>query len=281
LRSSGGRQKIRFRTPLLITITLVVVFALLSLGLKRSVIVRQLESLAISLTSPVLKGIHYLGDSVKEVWQGYFFLVGVRQENELLKRRLEELQTQEVQHQEALQALKRLEALLELKKQLAVPVTGGRVIAYDPSLWSRCAILDKGKNQGVEVGLPVLASQGVVGRIVETFPNYAKVMLIVDRNSGADAMLQRTRGRGILQGKGGNRCALEYVPKNADVQVGDLVLASGLGGIYPPGLVFGKVTAAEKKGPGVFQEIEVTPASDLSSLEEVLVVRTAQYLLRP
>jgi rod shape-determining protein MreC len=258
-----------------------VVFALLSLGLKRSVIVRQLESLAISLTSPVLKGIHYLGDSVKEVWQGYFFLVGVRQENELLKRRLEELQTQEVQHQEALQALKRLEALLELKKQLAVPVTGGRVIAYDPSLWSRCAILDKGKNQGVEVGLPVLASQGVVGRIVETFPNYAKVMLIVDRNSGADAMLQRTRGRGILQGKGGNRCALEYVPKNADVQVGDLVLASGLGGIYPPGLVFGKVTAAEKKGPGVFQEIEVTPASDLSSLEEVLVVRTAQYLLRP
>jgi rod shape-determining protein MreC len=88
-------------------------------------------------------------------------------------------------------------------------------------------------------------------------------------------MVQRTRIRGMLKGKGGNRCALEFVPKNADVQVGDLVLASGLVGLYPKGLVFGKVTAANKKNPGVFQEIEVTPSVDLSTLEEVLVVKVA------
>ena len=69
-----------------------------------------------------------------------------------------------------------------------------------------------------------------MGRVVETYPQYAKVMLIVDRKSGADAVVQRTRVRGILQGKGGNRCSLDFVPKSADVQPGDLVLASGLAG---------------------------------------------------
>jgi rod shape-determining protein MreC len=125
----------------------------------------------------------------------------------------------------------------------------------------------------------VLAPTGIAGRVVETYPHHSKVMLVVDRNSAADAMVQRTRVRGILQGKGGNRCSLDYVYKSADVQLGDLVLASGLGGIYPKGLVFGKVTAANKKNPGVFQEIEVTPAVDLSTLEEVLVVKVASLAL--
>jgi rod shape-determining protein MreC len=130
------------------------------------------------------------------------------------------------------------------------------------------------------VGLPVLSGDGIVGRIVETYPHHAKVMLIVDRNSGADAMVQRTRVRGILQGKGGNRCSLEYVPKNADVEVGDLVLASGLGGIYPAGQVFGRVTHVDRKTHGPFQEIMVTPGN-LSALEEVLIVKTAEMALTP
>jgi len=271
----------RLRTPVLIACLVILAFFFLSLSLKRSPAVGKVESLLVSLTAPGLAGLHFLGDSLQRLWWRYFFLVGVQKENEALQRRLEEYLQKEVQYHEALQALKRLEGLLELRRDLALPVTGARVIAYDPSLWSRCIILDKGKNHGVQTGFPVLAPPGIVGRIVETYPDYSKAMLIVDRNSGADATLQRTRGRGILQGKGGNRCALEYVPKNADVQLGDLVLASGLAGIYPKGLLFGRVTAINKKVPGAFQEIEVTPAVDLSSLEEVLVVRSANYLLQP
>jgi rod shape-determining protein MreC len=207
--------------------------------------------------------------------------VGVQKENERLRRRLAEGVQREAHYEEALLALRRLEGLLDLKRQLALPVTGARVIAYDPSLWSRAAIIDQGRSQGVEAGQAVVAPGGIVGRIVEAYPRYAKVMLIVDRNSGADAMVQRSRVRGVLQGKGGNRCSLEYVPKNADVQEGDLVLASGLGGIYPQGLVFGQVTTADKKAEGVFQAVEVIPAVDLSSLEEVLVVKMAKLALTP
>jgi rod shape-determining protein MreC len=220
-----------------------------------------------------------VGRNFKRLWLGYFYLAGLRDENAELTRHLQEYKQKEVRYQEAQQALTRLEALLDLKRQVALPIIGARVIAYDPSLWSRCAILDQGKAQGVKVGLPVLAPQGIVGRIVEAYSQYSKVMLIVDRKSGADAMVQRTRVRGILHGKGGNRCSLEFVPKNADVQVGDLVLASGLVGLYPKGLVFGKVTAANKKNPGLFQEIEVTPAVDLSIVEEVLVVKVANLTL--
>jgi rod shape-determining protein MreC len=273
------RLRSRYRTPLIVAAALLLVFSVLSLSLRRAPILKSAEAVVVSLTAPGLQGLSYVGRTVKRLWQGYFYLVEVQRENTLLQRRLEEYHQKEVRYQEALKALVRLEALLDLKRQVALPIIGARVIAYDPSLWSRCALLDQGRDQGVKNGLPVLAPDGIVGRVVETYPRYSKIMLIVDRNSGAEAMVQRTRVRGVLQGKGGNRCSLDFVPKSADVQPGDLVLASGLGGIYPKGLVFGKVTAADKKKAGVFQEIEVTPAADLSALEEVLVVKTANLAI--
>jgi rod shape-determining protein MreC len=273
------RLRSRYRTPLIVAAALLLVFSVLSLSLKRARLLKRTEALMVALTAPGLQGLSYLGRTVKRLWQGYFYLVEVQRENTLLQRRLEEYNQKEVRYQEALKAMTRLEALLDLKRQVALPITGARVIAYDPSLWSRCVLLDQGRNQGVKNGLPVLAAEGIVGRVVEAYPNYSKAMLIVDRNSGAEAMVQRTRVRGILQGKGANRCSLDFVPKSADVQPGDLVMASGLGGIYPKGLVFGKVSAADKKKPGVFQEIEVTPAVDLSALEEVLVVKVANVAL--
>ncbi|MFW6127428.1 MAG: rod shape-determining protein MreC [Thermodesulfobacteriota bacterium] len=275
------RFRTRFRTPLVIAATLIFVLAVLSLSLKRAPVLQSAEGVIISVTAPVMNGLNYLGDSVQRLWVGYFYLVGVRQENAELKRRLKEYDQKEMRYQEALLLARRLEALLDLKKQLALPVTGARVVAYDPSQWSRCVIVDTGKDEGVTTGLPVLSGEGIVGRIVETYPHYAKVMLIVDRNSGADAMVQRTRVRGILQGKGGNRCSLEYVPKNADVEIGDLVLASGLGGIYPAGQAFGRVTHVDRKTHGPFQEIMVTPGGDLSALEEVLIIKTSDLALTP
>ena len=269
----------RYRTLLLIIVVLLLVFSVLSLSLKRSPALQKVQGLVISMTAPGLEGLEYVGRTATQLWRGYFDLVGVRRGNTELQRQLEEFKQREVRFQEAQQALTRLETLLDLKRQVALPVIGARVIAYDPSLWSRSVIVDQGKAQGVKDGMPVLAPQGIVGRVVTVYPQYAKVMLIVDRKSGADAMIQRTRVRGMLKGKGGNRRSLDFVPKSADVKVGDLVLASGLVGLYPKGLVFGKVTAANNKNPGVFQEIEVTPNADLSTLEEVLVVKVANLAL--
>lgn len=275
------RFRTHLRTPVILAASVFLVLTLLSLSLRNASLVHRVEGVFLALTAPALRGLQALGGSLKHLWEGYIHLVEVKRENQELKRRLAEMAHKEVRYQEAMLLARRLEALLDLKKQLALPVTGARVVAYDPSPWSRSVIIDIGAKEGVSVGLPVLGGGGIVGRIVEVYPQYAKVMLIVDRNSGADAIVQRTRVRGILQGKGGNRCTLEYVPVNADVEVGDLVLASGLGGIFPPGQVFGRVTQVERKTGGPFLDIVVTPGENLSSLEEVLVVKTAKLALTP
>ena len=202
------RPRLRFRASLIVAATLLSIIALLSLSLKRSPILEKVEGIVVSLAAPGLQGLHYLGRTLTDLWEGYFYLVGVQRENTALRRSLQGYEQKELQYQEALHTLARLEALLALKQQVALPITGARVIAYDPSLWSRCALLDQGQDHGVKRGQPVLTSSGIVGRIVEVYPHYSKVMLIVDRNSGADAMVERTRVRGILQGKGGNRCSL-------------------------------------------------------------------------
>ncbi|OPX19736.1 MAG: rod shape-determining protein MreC [Desulfobacca sp. 4484_104] len=262
----------RFRVPIVFTILFLLIFIFITSSLRYPHPLRPLQTIVISLTAPILKYLTILGRSVERAWQGYFYLVGVQQENQELKQRLQEIAGKEIQYQEARLAQERLEQLLDLKTQLAQPVTGARVIAYDPSFWFKCAIIDRGEAEGVKWGMPVLSGTGIVGRIIESYPHYAKVMFLIDRNSAVDAMIQRNRMRGILEGKGGNLCYLRYIPKNADVQPDDLILASGLGGIYPRGMALGKVTKIDKKKAGIFQEIEVTPMVDFANLEEVLVV---------
>jgi rod shape-determining protein MreC len=180
------RPRLRYRTPLVIILAVLLVISVLSLSLKRSPVLTRVEGWVVSVAAPGLQGLEYLGRGVKE--------------NVRLHRSLDEYRQKEVSFLEAQRALTRLETLLDLKRQVALPVIGARVIAYDPSLWSRCALIDQGKAQGVKNGLPVLAPQGIVGRVVETYPQYAKVMLIVDRKSGAEAVVQRTRVRGIIKG---------------------------------------------------------------------------------
>lgn len=270
----------RFRVPIVITLSVLLVFVLITSSLRYPHPWQPLEAIVVSVTAPVLKNLTIVGRGLKRIWYGYFYLVGVQQENQVLHQQLQELAQKEIQYQEALLARARLERLLELKTQLAMPVTGARVIGYDPSVWFKGVILDKGQTSGIRWGMSVVGTEGIVGRVIESYPHYAKVMLIVDRNSAVDAVVQRTRERGILEGKGGNRCYLRYIPKNADIQPGDLVLASGLAGIFPRGMALGRVTAVDKKKAGIFQDIVVTPLVDFANLEEVLVIQAATPKLK-
>jgi rod shape-determining protein MreC len=120
--------------------------------------------------------------------------------------------------------------------------------------------------------MAVVISEGVVGRVIEVSPDTAKVLLLTDPNSALDVIIQRSRAQGIMEGKVDEVCVLKYVQKSDDVQVGDQVITSGLGGIFPKGLMTGMVTKLDRKRPGIFQYIEVSPAVDFSKLEEVLIL---------
>ncbi len=270
----------RFQIPIIIGLAVLFIFTLISINIRHPHPAGKAESLLVGLTAPVLNGLNRVGMGIVRVWRGYFFLVGVQAENELLHRQIAEYRQQEIQFQEARLAQERLEKLLELKGRVASPVTAARVIGYDPSPWFKSIIVDKGETAGIRWGMAVIHAHGVVGRVIESYASYAKVMLLIDRNSAVDALVQRNRQRGILEGVGGNLCHLRYVLKNSDVQAGDVILTSGLGGIFPAGMILGEVVAVDKKAPGIFQDIEVKPAVDLASIEEVVAVAVVNQPLQ-
>jgi rod shape-determining protein MreC len=120
--------------------------------------------------------------------------------------------------------------------------------------------------------MPVITDEGLVGVVVGTTPRAAKVLLTIDLQSRVDAYVQRTRARGTLRGTSRQTCEFEYVLRDDDVREGDLLLTSGLGDLFPKGLVVGRVTKVERQPYGLFQRAEVKTAVDLQRLEEVFVL---------
>lgn len=202
----------------------------------------------------------------------YWLLVGVEEENRRLRAELGSLREENNRLQEALLAARRLGKLASLQQERRSVAVGANVFARDPSSWFKTVLVDKGERDGVSRDMAVAVAEGVVGRVIEVFPNAAKVLLITDPNSGVDVIVQRTRAQGIMEGRVEEFCVLKYVKKSDDVQVGDKIITSGLGGIFPKGLLMGTVTKVERKRPGIFQAVEVVPAADLSRLEEVLIL---------
>lgn len=167
----------------------------------------------------------------------------------------------------------RLRGLLKFRETLHGDVVTARVIGRDATGIARTIVIGRGEREGVTKGAAVLAPAGIVGQVFQASPHAARVLLITDHNSGVDGLVQRTRARGIVQGTVDAGCGLKYVKRTEDVQVGDLVITSGLDGIFPKGLPIGQVSSVDKRGQGLFQYAEITPQVDVDQLEEVLVTR--------
>ena len=139
--------------------------------------------------------------------------------------------------------------------------------------------INRGEHSGIRTGLPVVTSQGVIGRICEVGFQDAKVCLLTDRNSAIPIIIQRTRSRGIAMGAGGERLAIRYLSRLEDVEVGDLIISSGLGQVFPKGIQVGEVEEVRRKSYGLFQEVWAKPSANLSQLEEVLVILSRTFEL--
>lgn len=208
---------------------------------------------------------------VRNGWTGYIGLRHVKAENDALRRQLADAQL-EVQQQRALADRGRaLERLLELRDRLAFTTIAAEIIAASVAPDFRTLTIGKGTLQGVHTDMAVIASAGVVGRVVAASALAAKVQLLLDRNAAAGVLVERSRSQGVVIGAGEQLLRMEYVSEVADVAVGDTVVTSGIDGIYPKGLTVGSVETVEKTG-GAYRRIAVRAAVDFSSLEDVLVV---------
>jgi rod shape-determining protein MreC len=163
----------------------------------------------------------------------------VRTENESLRRELDSALI-ELQQQRALADRTRgLERLLELRGRANLHTTAAEIIASGATPEFRTLTIDKGGRDGVTVDMAIIAPLGVVGRVVVPSARAAKVQLLTDRNAAAGALIERSRAQGIVMGSGDSKLRLEYVSEVADVVVGDLVVSSGIDGIFPKGFTIG------------------------------------------
>ena len=217
---------------------------------------------------------------VRRIWGKYVWLRGVQAENAELRRQLEAVQVQYQERRALADRARSLEDLLALRDRSNLETAAAEIIAAGASPDFRTLTIDKGTTQGIRTDMAVIAADGVVGRVVVPSRAAAKVQLLIDRNAAAGALIERSRAQGVALGGGDERLRLDYVSEAADVVVGDLVVTSGIDGIYPKGFTIGHVESVEKNGPA-YRRITVKPAVNFSSLEAVLVVLTPTPVNQP
>jgi rod shape-determining protein MreC len=222
--------------------------------------------------SEVQRGTMKSIDSVRSLWTGYVALRDVQAQNEALKRQLQTLQIQIQEERAEAQRTENFRELLELRQRAGLETVAAEIIAASPSVDFRTMTIDKGSSDGLKPDMAVISPAGVVGRVVLPSRRAAKVQMLIDQNAAAGALIERTRAQGVVIGQG-DSLRMDYVPGTADVKQGDIVVTSGIDGIYPKGVVIGTVDAVER-GPGTYHRITVRSAVDFSRLEEVLVVTT-------
>lgn len=217
-------------------------------------------------------------DAVAQLWRSYVALVGVKQENQRLHRRILELEQQAVRLAEVEETDKRLGDLLNFRSSLEGNLQAAQIIGRDPFPWFSTMTIDRGESDGVHKTMAVLSPFGVVGQVMATSAHSARVLLLTDHNSGIDAIVQRSRARGIVEGALDGGCLMKYLKRGEDVEVGDRIVTSGLDGIFPKGIIVGEVTHVTRGTRGLLQVAEVRPSVPLDRLEEVLVAAPGAQL---
>ncbi len=176
------------------------------------------------------------------------------------------------QAEEYRQEAERLQALLDLKNNYDADSVTGRVIGRSTDAWNQTITLDVGSSSGVEAGLTVMGSTGVIGQVVDVTEGTCTVRLLTDAQSGAAAMVQSSRAEGIVRGSLSGLLYLENIEADVKLSVGDVVITSGLGGSYVKGLLIGTIVRVEGNSVDGTRTVVVSPNDSTSLLEEAIVV---------
>jgi rod shape-determining protein MreC len=261
--------------PIIIACLLVIIsIVMVSYSVKRPTSIGFFRKLVLETAAPLANTISSSFRGLNEAWKRYIFLVGMEDENRRLKKENASLTQDIAYYREGYLEGIRLQKLLALKEKINYPTIVARVISRDQTSIIKTILIDKGTSHGMKVDLPVIADQGVVGRIVEASPHVSKILLLIDVNSNIDSMVQESRIQGILQGASSRGCSLKYIAKTETVSPGNIVISSGLSGVFPKGLLIGAVTNVDKTDSGLFQKIEVVPFVDFARIEEVMIIKS-------
>ena len=230
------------------------------------------ESIVVWFFSPIQNLLTSTTSYVSDAFDHYFFLVETSKENDRLLLKVNLLSKKNNELIERNKLLERSDNLIEFLDKDERPFVIAKVIGYDATQWSKVIFINRGTNHKVQKNSSVMNNAGVIGHVIHSSPNSSKVLLITDSRSAVDSLFQETRESGITVGTGENICEMKFVPISAKINLGDKVISSGLGGVFPKGLVVGRVVDIVKQSQELFQDIMVEPSADLSNIEEVIVL---------
>ena len=267
-KSNDRKKTTRFRfARLFLLFSLFIVFLLLMLGPATGGRFGAFHQLTLETLGPIQKVFTRISLSSIRLKNRYISLWNLQEENDQLRKELATYHAELDEYRSAYARNRFLENELAFKKRESFPALMARVVGKDPSFWFQTLIVDRGENDGVVTGMVARNSRGVVGQVVQVSDNYSKILLANAPSSAIDAIVQKSRVRGILKGAGEQGYILQYVLKNGDVEEGDRIVTAGIGGVFPPGITLGTVSKVYSKRRGMFLEIEVKPAVDFARLE--------------
>lgn len=262
----------RYRELLLVAALLLLPLGTWIANAQRGRELSAFDKFCLAATAPVRLAAERAVGGTLDLWQRYVALRGVEEENRLLRETVAELQSRLNAAAEAERENERLRALVEFSQEEEGRMVAAPVVGVAPS-HRRTILLAKGERDGVAVGMPVVTADGVVGKVAATYGRTSEVQLVVDASSAVAGRIQRSRARLTVRGRGDDqRMALANVLRTDDVQEGDVVVTSGTDGVFPKGLVIGRVGSLVRKPYGMVLEGDVLPAVDVAGLEEVLIV---------
>jgi len=266
----------KFRDIVLCVALLAVPILFLRSNIKHPADANPVDRALLRISAPIQAAVTWAVSGVHRGYRRYIHLWGVQGQNEALRGENRDLQMKLKDAQRQLLRMRRYEQLLSFRNTQGIETIGVRVIGRDASPFARVlrVRVDRGEST-LRPGLPVATVDGVVGRVGRVYGSYSDVVLAVDPRSTIDVVVQRTGGRGLLRGIDGTNhyaCRVEYLLRKEEVKVGDLVVTSGVAGVFPKDVPVGRISQVTKRSYGLYQEVEVTPAVDFSSLEEMLVI---------
>ncbi len=230
------------------------------------------ESVIVRIFSPAQSLITQVRTSISDLLDHYFFLTEVSRENDRLLKEVGQLARRNSYLLGIVKQQERIEQLQRANKNGKVKSLAALVIGRDPTQWSKMVFIDKGIDDGIRGNVAVVTDAGIVGHIIHSTATTSKVLLITDSRSAVDSLFQKTRVPGVSTGTGEGLCEIKFVPIDAELKVGDRVISSGLGGVFPKGWAVGTVLRTVKRKQELFQDVVVAPSVDLSRLEDVLVL---------
>lgn len=218
---------------------------------------------------------HGFSYGVRSTTAEYINILNIKRRSQDLQKENDELKTRLNLFNENQNELERLRTLLDFQKNTKMELIPAQVIGRNLVTDHNTITINKGTDHGLVAGQAVLTVSGAVGHIFRPAKRTAHVMLITDRYSVVDAIIQKTRTHGLVEGKSREACVLQYVERTEDVKDGDLIVTGGLDNIFPKGFPLGVITNVERKTKNTSLLIEVKPVVDSNKVEEVFIVKNA------